>query len=189
MVLNESEPMFTTDDDNSTSTFSPADTPDETNDPDDHESTHSATPTVSSVPWPDSTFIIRASDRVLTLLDGKVVLKRPGGPGSIHWACVESKGWLGFRNVVSGKFLGYNTYGELRCAADRHREWEQFCVRAVPDGGYVFLMTDFSKLLPVGWKAEKEVVVLAKLSEKKMAEGIVWEFAKVSEGLCGAHED
>ncbi|KAF2105950.1 hypothetical protein BDV96DRAFT_675917 [Lophiotrema nucula] len=43
----------------------------------------------STVPWPGSTFIIRAlssgAEKVLTLLDGNVVLAPPGGRGSIHW--------------------------------------------------------------------------------------------------------
>ena len=58
-------------------------------------------------PWPDSTFIIRSvpSEHVITLQDGKVALTRADGRGSIYWVCVETKGWLGFRNTVSGKFL------------------------------------------------------------------------------------
>ncbi|KAF2421499.1 hypothetical protein EJ08DRAFT_515303 [Tothia fuscella] len=76
----------------------------------------------SSVPWPKSTFIIRcvSTGRVITLLDGQVQLGSPGGRGSIHWACVETKGWLGFRNVVCGKFLGHAESGMLRCTAGNH---------------------------------------------------------------------
>src|ERR1700760_1523535 len=61
----------------------------------------------SSIPWPGSTFIIRevSTGQVLTLFDGKVILASLGGPGNIHWECVETKGWLGFRNRVSGRYL------------------------------------------------------------------------------------
>lgn len=40
----------------------------------------------SSVPWPNSTFIIRSvsSGDVITLRDGKIILDRPGSIGSIH---------------------------------------------------------------------------------------------------------
>lgn len=135
----------------------------------------------SSVPWPGSTFIIRdtSSGQVLTLLDGQIVLTRPGGGrGSIHWACVESKGWLGFQNPVSASYLGYNKFGMLCCTATRHQEWENFCVRAKPNGGYVLLMTHWEKLLQVGVKPERGVERLAKVDNSD-SDGTVWEFVKV----------
>lgn len=134
----------------------------------------------SSVPWPGSTFIIRSasSGEVITLLDGGVVLARPGGPGSIHWACIETKGWIGFRNSISGRFLGHDAQGNLRCGADRQQGWENFCVRMKPDGGYVLLMTHHDRLWNVGVKMQKGVEKLAKVGEKE-SDGITWEFVKV----------
>lgn len=78
-------------------------------------------PSSSLVPSPGSTFIIRSvsSGYVLTLLGGQIVLTQSGGHGSIYWACVESKGWLGFLNVVSGRFLGHDAKGRLCCSAER----------------------------------------------------------------------
>src|ERR1700753_1348773 len=57
-------------------------------------------PTSSSVPWPGSTFLIRsaAPGHLLTILDGEIKLVPPGSRGGIHWVCVETKGWLGFKN-------------------------------------------------------------------------------------------
>lgn len=158
----------------------------------------------SSVPWPGSTFIIRSasSGQVLTLLDGQLVLASPGmfilplsksggygvgaqltfcctgGRGSIHWACVQTKGWLGFRNTVSGRFLGHDSKGKLCCSVDRHRSWENFCVRQTPEGGYVLLMTHFERLWHVGSIVDQGREKLAKIGEK-MEDAIIWEFVKV----------
>ena len=183
MVLNqvEPEPILNTDTDDST--IYTATTPLETIAADlldDHDSSGGAEPGSSSVPWPGSTFIIRSvsSGHVLTLLDGQVVLTQPGGPGSVHWACVETKGWFGFRNPVSGKFLGHNRSGGLCCSADQHQEWEKLCVRARPDGGYVLLMTHRERLQHVGIKLEQGVEKLVKVEDGR-SDGVVWEFAKV----------
>lgn len=134
----------------------------------------------SSVPWPGSTFIIRsvASGDVLTLRDGKIILARPGSFGSIHWACVETKGWFGFRDPVSSRFLGHGSKGRLCCAAERHQGWENFCVRLTPEGGYVLLMSHYERLWHVGTIVEQGVEKLAKIGEK-MSDAIVWEFVKV----------
>ncbi|KAI4201011.1 MAG: hypothetical protein LQ346_002253 [Caloplaca aetnensis] len=132
------------------------------------------------VPWPGSTFIIRSvsSGEVITLLDGQIILARPGGKGCIYWACVESKGWLGFQNVVSGAFLGHDAKGKLCCSVKRHQGWERFCLRPKPEGGCVLLMTHYSDLWHVGIVAEQEVEKLAKVGEGG-SDGIVWEFVKV----------
>ncbi|KAF2094063.1 hypothetical protein NA57DRAFT_47193 [Rhizodiscina lignyota] len=134
----------------------------------------------SSVPWPGSTFIIRSisSWQVITLLDGQVVLAPPSSSGSTHWECVETKGWLGFRSPISGKFLGHDTRGKLCCSAERHQGWENFCVRATPEGGYVLLMTHFERLRHVGIKIEQGVEKLAKIGDGA-SDGIVWEFIRV----------
>lgn len=134
----------------------------------------------SSVPWPGSTFIIRctSSGHVITLLDGQITLAAPGGPGSIHWKCVETKGWLGFQNPVSGKFLGHDKNGRLICSADRHLGWENFCARMRPDGGYVLLMTQLERLWHVGFWEEHWLEKLAKIGDGASG-GIVWHFVKV----------
>jgi len=134
----------------------------------------------SSIPWPGSTFILRevSTGQVLTLNDGKVTLTSPGGPGSIHWECVETKGWLGFRNPVSGRFLGHDKDGKLHCSASRHQMWENFCVRLRPDGGYILLLTHFERLWHVGARMERGVERLAKLGDGASA-GLVWEFVKI----------
>jgi hypothetical protein len=181
MVRNPVDPTPTPDPDHSTAYTAP--TPPDTlsADLDDHDPLGGADPGSFSVPWPDSTFIIRsvASGQVMTLLDGQIVLAPLGGRGSIHWECVENKGWLGFRNLVTGKFLGHNgKRGGLCCSAGHYQDWEKFCVRKRPEGGYIMLMTHWGDLWPVGMKVEQEVETLAKI-ENRASDGVVWEFIKV----------
>jgi len=181
MVLNKVDPKPLPDADNSTAYT--ANTPPETvaaDFLDDLDPLGGARSNSSSVPWPGSAFIIRSatSGYVITLLDGQIVLEQQGGRGSTHWACVESKGWLGFQNPVSGKYLGHDARGRLCCSAVRHQGWENFCVRMRPEGGYVLLMTHFEKLWYVGRKVEQGVERLAKI-ENMEPDGIVWEFVKV----------
>jgi hypothetical protein len=144
---------------------------------DDHDPCGGAKPSSSSVPWPGSTFIIRSvsSGDVITLRDGQVVLDRPGSRGYIHWECVETKGWLGFRDIGSGRLLGHDTQGRLRCSAEQHQGWENFCVRMTPEGGYVLLMTHWERLWQVGICEEQGMKKLVKIG----GSGIVWEFVKV----------
>ncbi|KAI4135459.1 MAG: hypothetical protein LQ341_005872 [Variospora aurantia] len=150
----------------------------------------------SLVPWPNSTFVIRcvSSGRVITLLEGQITFTtlpprgcrhHGGGGGSVHWACVESNGWLGFLNIVSGRYLGHDSKGKLCCSANRHRRWEHFCVRKRPQGGYVLLMRHWDGICCVGVKKEEEqgrvVEKLAKLEDAAAGSsmrGIVWEFGE-----------
>ena len=181
MVLNQVDPQPVLNHDDST--IYPATTPPETvatDVPDHQDPLGGAEPSSCLVPWPGSTYIIRSvsSGHVITLLDGQIVLTQPGGRGSIHWVCVEAKGWLGFRNTVSGKFLGHDRNGRLCCSAERHRGWEYFCDRPRPEGGCVLLMTHYESLWQVGIKVEQGVEKLAKI-ENGESDGIGWEFAKV----------
>src|ERR1700744_5628328 len=90
MTLNYLDPKPLTDPDDST--IYTADTPPETVadllDADDPLGDPSRT-AASWVPWPGSTYILRcaSSGRVVTLLDGPVVLAASGGRGCIHWDC------------------------------------------------------------------------------------------------------
>jgi len=172
------------------STIYTAATPPETLDGDTIEDQEQSTIKLNSTstPWPGSTYIIRStspgtSGHVITLLEGQVVLAKPGGRGSIHWDCVEKDGWLGFKNPVSGKFLGHDEPGRLRCVVDQHRDWEYFCIRMKPGGGFVLLLRHggrAERLWQVGLKVErgrkKEEGRLAKIEG---SDGIVWDFVKV----------
>ena len=180
MVLNQLEPKPIPDADNST--IYTAVTPPETITAeflDDNDPLGGDKPR-SSVPWPGSSYMIRCvtSGDVLTLLDGQIVLAPLGDRGSFQWECVETKGWMGFRNPVSGKYLGHDQRGKLHCSADRHQGWENFCPRLRPDGGYILLMTHFERLWHVGIKIEHGVERIAKIGDGG-SDGIIWEFIKV----------
>ncbi len=137
----------------------------------------------ASIPWPGSTFIICSVDdgQVITLLDGQIKLTPPGScRGSMHWECVEANGWLGFRNPVSGKFLGHDKKGNLCCAVDRQKGWESFCVRMTPERSFILLMTHYEGLWQVGIKMEGDVKKLAKMEVNTEAKTVLhWEFIKV----------
>ena len=104
------------------------------------------------------------------------MLAPPGGRGSIHWVCVETKGWLGFQNLASGRFLGHDKNGRLCCLVGRHQGWENFCARGRPEGGYVLLMTHYEKLWQVGSCMERGE---EKLEKTEGSDGIVWDFVRV----------
>ena len=186
MVLNpvDLKPILSHDDDSTT--YTAATTPETVaaDLPDDGDPLYDAEPSSSFlVPWPGSTFTIRSVScgRVLTLRDGQIELTQPpllGGRGSIYWACVETKGWLGFRNTVSGKLLGHDSKGRLCCSAEQHRGWEYFCVRMRPEGGCVLFMTHYDKLWHVGFKEDQGVKKLAKI-ENGASDRILWEFDEV----------
>jgi hypothetical protein len=138
----------------------------------------------SSIPWPGRTFIIRsrANGLVITFLDGQVILDKPEGLGTFRWRCVETRGWLGFRDPASALYLGYDKESWLRCAMDHHQDWEYIAPRMRPDGGFVLLMLVEQALVPLGVCAKK---LEHHGDEKKVkltdwnAEGIVWDFIEV----------
>ncbi|TGO30278.1 hypothetical protein BPAE_0006g00180 [Botrytis paeoniae] len=161
----------------------------------------------SSVPWPNFTYLIRASSsgRLLTLDSGGITLAKPGDNrgSSIHmstqsfgnkpfprllvllWKCIEVKGWLHFQNAASGCFLGHKFWGDLTCSSRVAEGWERFTVRPLPEGGYYLSLTHFERL----WKVGIKDGVLAKIWEGETGgfvnngegEGqvVVWEFTKV----------
>lgn len=145
--------------------------------------------TSSSVPSPGSTYLIRASSsgKLLTLDSGNVVLAQPAANGgsSIHWRCIEVKGWLHFQNVASGCYIGHNFWDNILCSARNPDGWERFTARLRPEGGYYLMMTHWERL----WKVGMRDGMLAKIEEGEWGgmvrtgegnyEVIVWEFVKV----------
>lgn len=135
-------------------------------------------------PWKGCTYIIQYSKtgEALTLLDGQVVLEKPGGCGHFKWHCVETEGWMGFRNPISGKYLGEDN-GELVCMVGHHLSCEHFIAQPVPDGGYLLLMRQDGK----GWGFGEKLRVVGlkhfgsekRLAKVEVADGIVWDFVKV----------
>ncbi|KAF2463282.1 uncharacterized protein BDR25DRAFT_307876 [Lindgomyces ingoldianus] len=134
----------------------------------------------SGVPSHDFTVIIRSisSGYVITLLDGQVVLAPPGGQGSIHWKCVETEGWIGFRNPISNRFLCHDWSGRLKCSAEQHNGWRHFTITPMPNGGYIMQMLHWWTLRPIVINAEEGLQKIGR-NGNKLSEGIIWEFIKV----------
>jgi hypothetical protein len=147
------------------------------------ENTRTSETPRSSIPWPGRTFIIRnrANGKVITFLDGEIILDKPGGLGTFRWRCVEKFGWLGFKDPASALHLGYDKESRLRCAMDHHQDWEYISPRMRPDGGFVLMVLVEQQLLPLGAVVEElkngikqKVMIMDWLSE-----GVVWDFIEV----------
>ncbi|KAK4170985.1 hypothetical protein QBC36DRAFT_106552 [Triangularia setosa] len=99
--------------------------------------------------------------RAMTLCGGQLRLQELRRmnitSGCWFWECVTKEGWLGFRNVASGMYLGHNGRLELVANAPHCKGWEWFCVRRVPfvdwsgekekeRDGYVMLLKHWDSL-------------------------------------------
>lgn len=123
------------------------------------------------------------TNEFLTLLNGEVILAPPGGFGSIFWKCEEMKGWLGFRNTVSGKMLSNHLGEHLCCMMDKHKGCEYVCVRKSPEEGYVILMS-YWKCAETLWPVCVREIEGAKRvvkNEGAIGDASLWEFIKVHE--------
>ncbi|KAM3072058.1 hypothetical protein ACMFMG_008519 [Clarireedia jacksonii] len=134
-----------------------------------------------NVPVPGSTFLIRAlhTHQVITLSEGHLHLEpQPLPAGGWHWACIERDGWLGFRNCVSGTFMGHDGKGGYHAKVTHHKCNEWFVTRAVPGGGHLILILHGDKWRRMGIaEGGRELVEVEK--EKEGVEATVWEFIKV----------
>ncbi|KAM0246072.1 hypothetical protein ACHAQJ_010369 [Trichoderma viride] len=81
-------------------------------------------------PIAGKTFIIRTRQephRILTLTNGALeFLSRPFPSSGIFWQCVTTEGWYGFKNTVSGTYLGHDSKGKIFAKVSHHRAHEYF---------------------------------------------------------------
>lgn len=139
---------------------------------------------IESVPWPGRTYLIRhrTSDKVLAREYGCLVLKEAADLETCgwHWACIENRdGWLGFRETISGVYLGHDNQGGFRATAPEHKGWEFFDARKHPDGGY--------QLLSIHWWCRRRMaadmrtqgVVEIAASGDECLEATLWDFVQV----------
>ncbi|KAH7141356.1 hypothetical protein B0J13DRAFT_57589 [Dactylonectria estremocensis] len=129
-----------------------------------------------AVPGPDEIFIIRhrQSGMAITLADGQLQLcEGLNPPGGFHWRCVEKEGWLGFRNCVSGTYIGHDERKRFVARVSHHKPHEYFCVRPHPKkGGYELLMRHGNEL----WRMDVSKDGKALVESKQ--EGATWDFFK-----------
>ncbi|KAJ5775676.1 uncharacterized protein N7511_000687 [Penicillium nucicola] len=93
-----------------------------------------------SCPSEGRLFIIRdpRTGLVIGLKEGVLTLvpEAYGYLRGIYWVCVESEDmWLGFRNAVSGTYIGHDNMDNFIADRKRHKSRESFCVRHHPNGG------------------------------------------------------
>lgn len=128
-------------------------------------------------PWSGTVFGIRcvSSRKVITLLYGELVLRAPSLFGSSHWFCLEKDGWLGFRNLSSGDFLGDDDDGYLCCVAKFQCSNERFCARMTPDKGCALFMPHEQELCHVGLRDGENLAMNCDGETEK----IIWEFVPI----------
>ncbi|KAJ5392275.1 hypothetical protein N7509_007765 [Penicillium cosmopolitanum] len=149
-------------------------------------------------PFDGATFIIRdpQTGLVITLVGGRLTLLSGyndlldncrDGRGS-HWRCVESQGrWLGFKNTVSGQFIGqYFENGEWHFWAkdEFHTSLQFFCTRHYwLSGGYEMLVKhgDGFRAMKIGGP-DKTKLVVGEEGER----GTAWEFLEVEHPVTDA---
>jgi hypothetical protein len=123
------------------------------------------------------------TDHLLTLLDGSVTLAPPDTNGATIWHVVESQGWMGFRNGVTGKFLcHYQANPMLHCSAEQQDSLRHFTITPVSggNGGHILQMADWWTLRPVVVSEEGGVKRLGRTGDR-LTDGEVWEFVDVGE--------
>lgn len=132
--------------------------------------------TVQSVehhPKPDRSFIIRerqAPYRIIGLDNGELKPRKgPSTGGGWLWQCVKKAGWYGFRNTVSGTYLGHNGQSKIVAVAPHHKSHEYFMAERHEEGGYVLLMRHGDELLQVAISKDGNALV-----EQKV--GTTWDF-------------
>ncbi|KAK4159579.1 hypothetical protein QBC43DRAFT_221653 [Cladorrhinum sp. PSN259] len=143
------------------------------------------TPVKGSVPCPGKIFAITDanSKHALALLDGELKFveyshKNQMRGGCWLWNCVEQNGWLGFRNVASGTYLGHDGKGVLTAVKKHHKSYEQLCVRQDPEErGYIFLMAVWDKLGKVGMVGSGQNATWRMAVD--VTKPMVWKFVKV----------
>lgn len=140
----------------------------------------SLTEYIHSVPSPGKTYRIhlKNTEKVITLTKGHVVLESPAeaqrGAG-YYWECVETGNWLGFRNHVSGTFLGHDGNSDVQARLTHHNSLSFFCVRHHRDGGYLLLVKYplGEELRQIGCNPDEKTLV------EKRDDGVQWVFEEV----------
>ncbi|KAK5990131.1 hypothetical protein PT974_08397 [Cladobotryum mycophilum] len=95
-------------------------------------------------PKANKTFVIRAAEKpnlILTLVDGELQVVDGYAPGGgWQWRCVKNNGWYGFRNTVSGAYIGHNNKDLFGANSKDHKKHESFIIDPHEDGGYLLVM-------------------------------------------------
>lgn len=100
---------------------------------------------------------------ILVLKYGKLEwLDRPIPSGGHIWRCVKKNGWLGFRNMASGTYLGYNKEGKIVATQKEHKEQQNFTASRKENGGYMLSVRQEEDLVGVAFSEDGKSLVLQK---------------------------
>ncbi|KAI0864737.1 hypothetical protein F4860DRAFT_528447 [Xylaria cubensis] len=139
---------------------------------------------VTSVPEPGNTYKIVEvdSERAISLVRGSLTLVLDTSTrGGWQWDCEEHpNGWIGFREAVSGKFLGHDNKGGYIAQASKLDSWESFVLRRRAAGGYNLCVKYGHKLKPMGI-SESDGPTPKLVDAKSSEEAARWEFYKIPE--------
>ncbi|KAI1735111.1 hypothetical protein F4680DRAFT_453202 [Xylaria scruposa] len=137
---------------------------------------------VTSVPEPGNTYKIVEvdSERTIALVRGRLTLVSDAGTrGGWQWDCEEHPdGWIGFRDAVSGRYLGHDNKGGYIAQAGKLDAWESFVLRPRAAGGYNLYMKFGHKLKLMG-VSENDGPTPKLVDAKSFEEAARWEFYKV----------
>lgn len=119
-------------------------------------------------------------DYVITLTDGQLQLEkglRPGG-GWV-WKCIQTRGWFGFRNSVSGTYIGHDNNGNIKATAFYHKGWEFLSPpQKQPAGGYLLHVGRWGNLHPLAIKRKgSDSFSLIEREDN----GTAWEFVRLDD--------
>ncbi|KAI0122381.1 hypothetical protein F4814DRAFT_208014 [Daldinia grandis] len=127
-------------------------------------------------PWPGHIYKIRdpKSERQITLVNGELRLEKDmGDQGGYHWLCIETDGYLGFRNPSNKVYMGHDYWGQFVARESHHWAWEFFNTRAHPDGGQLLLTVHGNEMKKMA--VEKGTNRLIETT----GDGTAWEFVEV----------
>ncbi|KAI1276039.1 hypothetical protein F5Y07DRAFT_367927 [Xylaria sp. FL0933] len=119
------------------------------------------------------------SEKAITLVEGCLTLAvATGTRGGWQWICEElDNGWIGFREVVSGRLLGRDNRGGFYAQATKLKAWESFVLRPREAGGY--------NLRVKNWETLRSMVIVDDGKTPKLVEAPTtkeaarWEFVRV----------
>lgn len=128
------------------------------------------------VPWPGETLIIRDKDTqlMLTLLGGRLeICPAEGARGGLEWECTEQHGWLGFRNTISGTYIGFDRNCGFT-ASSYDESSGKWIARRHPEGGYLLMVKDRETFRQMILNPEHKLIWGAKNETR-------WEFVRASD--------
>ncbi|KAI0799010.1 hypothetical protein GGR55DRAFT_671424 [Xylaria sp. FL0064] len=119
------------------------------------------------------------SEKAITLVEGRLTLAvATGTRGGWQWICEELEGgWIGFREVVSGRLLGRDNKGGFYAQATNLKAWESFVLRPREAGGYNLRVKHWDTLKSMAIVDDGKTPKLVEAPTAK--EAARWEFVRV----------